>query len=111
METNFYGPIRAMKAIIPGMRENKSGAIVNISSAVFWNSFPGISVYSASKFALEGLFLSFKPQESFDDVTKLFTGLSGALAGELSAFGIRVLIVEPGDMRTSFLDPKTIEKT
>jgi NAD(P)-dependent dehydrogenase (short-subunit alcohol dehydrogenase family) len=59
METNFFGPLRAMKAIIPSMREEKSGVIVNVTSAEFWEPHAGASVYSASKFAFEGLlFLS-----------------------------------------------------
>jgi NAD(P)-dependent dehydrogenase (short-subunit alcohol dehydrogenase family) len=84
METNFFGPLRLMKAIIPSMRERKSGVIVNISSSAFWRAFPVIGVYAASKFALEGL--------------------SESLAMELSPFGIRMLLVEPGGMRTSFVD-------
>ncbi|TVY51275.1 putative oxidoreductase YusZ [Lachnellula cervina] len=90
METNFLGPIRAIKALVPSMRENRSGIIVNISSAEYWDPHAGCSLYSASKFALEGL--------------------SESLATELSAFGIRVLIVEPGGMRTSFVAPETITK-
>jgi short-subunit dehydrogenase len=62
METNFFGPICAMKAIVPSMRENKCGVIVNVGSAEFWDPHAGASAYSASKFALEGSFLCFKPQ-------------------------------------------------
>ncbi|TVY89037.1 Retinol dehydrogenase, partial [Lachnellula willkommii] len=54
METNFLGPIRAIKAVVPSMRENGSGVIVNVSSAEYWDPHAGCSVYSASKFALEG---------------------------------------------------------
>ncbi|KAG0646596.1 Oxidoreductase claN, partial [Hyphodiscus hymeniophilus] len=89
METNFFGPLRAIQAVLPSMRDKKGGVIVNVSSAEFWDPHAGTSVYSASKFALEGL--------------------SEALAVELLAIGIRVLIAEPGGMRTSFLDPDTIE--
>ena len=88
MTTNFFGPIKTIQAIMPSMRLRKSGTIVNISSAAFWTPHPVTSVYSASKFALEGL--------------------SEALAAEVSSFNIRVLIVEPGGMRTDFLDPQKI---
>lgn len=65
METNFFGPLRAMKAIIPSMRENQCGVIVNVSSAEFWDPHAGISVYAASKFALEGSFLSAASTDTF----------------------------------------------
>lgn len=89
METNFFGPIRTIKAVLPTMREQKAGVIINVSSAEFWEPHPVASVYAASKFAIEGL--------------------SEALSGELSAFGIRVLIAEPGGMRTDFFDPKNVK--
>lgn len=85
MAANFYGPIRTSQAVLPSMRTRKLGTIVNISSAVFWAPHPGISLYSASKFALEGV--------------------SEALLGEVAEFGLRVLIAVPGDMRTSFIEP------
>ena len=73
---------------MPSMRLRKSGTIVNISSAEFWGPHPCTSVYSASKFALEGL--------------------SEALVAEVSLFNIRVLIVEAGGMRTNLLDPRRL---
>jgi NAD(P)-dependent dehydrogenase (short-subunit alcohol dehydrogenase family) len=82
METNFFGAVSAIQAVLPAMRAQKSGAIVNMSSLGGQMSFAGFGAYSASKFALEGL--------------------SEALAGEVAAFGIKVLIVEPGAFRTSF---------
>lgn len=54
METNFFGPMRTMKAVLPTMREQNAGVIVNVSSAEFWNPHPTASVYAASKFGLEG---------------------------------------------------------
>ncbi|HTI08115.1 MAG TPA: oxidoreductase [Puia sp.] len=80
METNFYGAVNVIKAILPQLREQRSGAIVNISSLGGQLSFAGFGAYSASKFALEGI--------------------SEALAPELAPFGIKVLIVEPGQFRT-----------
>ncbi|KEF63127.1 uncharacterized protein A1O9_01103 [Exophiala aquamarina CBS 119918] len=91
-ETNFFGAVRLMQAVVPAMRSGKrGGVIVNISSAVFWQAFPTTSAYSSSKWALEGF--------------------SEALALEVAEFGIRVLIAEPGGMRTSFADPSKLSKT
>ncbi|MDM0074889.1 oxidoreductase [Variovorax sp. J2P1-59] len=82
METNFFGAVDVTKAVLPQLRAQKAGAIVNISSLGGQLSFGGFSAYSASKFALEGL--------------------SEALAQEVAPFGIKVLIVEPGAFRTGF---------
>lgn len=54
MEAKFFGPIRTMKAVVPTMRQQKTGVIVNVSSAEFWDPHPVTSIYAASKFALEG---------------------------------------------------------
>lgn len=82
METNFFGLVRVTQAVLPQLRAQKSGAIVNISSLGGQLSFAGFSAYSASKFAVEGM--------------------SEALAQEVAPFGIKVLIVEPGAFRTDF---------
>jgi NAD(P)-dependent dehydrogenase (short-subunit alcohol dehydrogenase family) len=79
-EVHFFGPAALVRAVLPHMRERRSGAIVQLSSMGGQLSFAGFSAYSATKFALEGL--------------------SEALADEVSEFGIKVLIVEPGAFRT-----------
>lgn len=87
-ETNFFGPFRLMQSVLPTMRKNGNGTIVNISSSEFFYPHPGAGLYASTKWALEGI--------------------SEALNAEVSAFGVRVLLVEPGAMRTAFLDPKKI---
>ncbi len=80
METMFFGPAALTRAVVPRMRAQGSGAIVQISSQGGQVTAPGFSAYCAAKFALEGL--------------------SEAVAAEVAPFGIRVLIVEPGSFRT-----------
>lgn len=81
LDTNFFGAAEVIRAALPVLRKQRSGAIVNVSSMGGQMSFAGFSAYSASKFALEGL--------------------SEALAAEAAPFGIKVLIVEPGQFRTN----------
>ena len=80
--TNFFGPVALIKAVLPGMRARRRGAIVNISSIGAQICPPGSGYYSATKAALEGL--------------------SGSLRKELQPLGIAVITVEPGGFRTDF---------
>lgn len=90
-DTNLFGPIRLMQAVLPGMRAARSGVIVNVSSIGGRYSLPLASVYQSSKFALEGL--------------------SETLALELTPLGLRVKIVEPGFVETAFAGSMIIAKS
>ena len=89
METNYFGVIRCIKAVLPGMRKRGSGCIINIASVAGQIASAAMSAYSASKFALESL--------------------SEILAGEVKSFGIKVAIVEPGIIDTSMAQHITVK--
>ena len=80
METNYFGALRCIQAVVPGMRERRSGCIVNVTSVAGRISVAPNAAYSSSKFALEAT--------------------SEALAQELRAFTVRLAIVEPGVIAT-----------
>ncbi|MFI6876378.1 oxidoreductase [Streptomyces sp. NPDC050400] len=82
-DLHFFGPAALVRAVLPHMRERRSGAIVQMSSMGGQMSFAGVSAYSATKFALEGF--------------------SEALRDEVAPLGIKVLVVEPGAFRTNFM--------
>lgn len=81
-ETNVYGTLNVTRAVLPHLRRQRSGHILNISSSGGFIGFAGAGIYCASKFALEGW--------------------SEALAKEVASLGIHVTIVEPGAFRTAF---------
>jgi NAD(P)-dependent dehydrogenase (short-subunit alcohol dehydrogenase family) len=81
-ETNFFGLAALTRAVLPIMRAQKSGAIVNVSSMGGFIGFPGSGYYAATKFAVEGM--------------------SESLSKEVAPFGIKVIIVEPGPFRTDW---------
>jgi NAD(P)-dependent dehydrogenase (short-subunit alcohol dehydrogenase family) len=81
-EVNFFGPLRLIQAITPTMRKQKSGHIINISSTSGVRAVPGLGIYGASKFALEGL--------------------SESLAVTLTPWNIKVSLVEPGGVNNAW---------
>jgi NADP-dependent 3-hydroxy acid dehydrogenase YdfG len=81
-DTNFFGTVRMIKAVLPTMRKQKSGLIFNVSSIAGRFSNPGSGYYSATKYAVEGM--------------------SDALSKELTPLGIKVVVIEPGAFRTDF---------
>jgi NAD(P)-dependent dehydrogenase (short-subunit alcohol dehydrogenase family) len=87
-DTNLYGVIRVTQEVLPIMRKQGSGRIINISSGAGRFGFPGGSAYVSSKFALEGL--------------------TESMAYELEQFGIKTVLVEPGFVRTNFGDNMVI---
>ncbi len=85
--TNVFGVFNVCRAALPIMREQRSGHIFNVSSVAGLVAMGGAALYCASKFAVEGF--------------------SESLAQEVSQFGIKVTLVEPGVFRTDFLDPSS----
>ncbi len=81
-DVNVMGVFDVTKAVLPHMRKNKSGMIINISSIVGKMAFPGFPLYISTKFAVEGF--------------------SEALAYELDSLGVQVKLVEPGAIKTDF---------
>jgi NAD(P)-dependent dehydrogenase (short-subunit alcohol dehydrogenase family) len=82
LATNLLAPIQLARAALPHLREQGGGAFLQLSSLSGHVTFPALSLYNASKFAVEGFF--------------------EALSQEVGAFGVRVVIVEPGSARTEF---------
>jgi NAD(P)-dependent dehydrogenase (short-subunit alcohol dehydrogenase family) len=89
--TNVFGLLGVTRAVLPHMRRQRSGHIINLSSVGGYVGYPGWGVYGATKFAVEGI--------------------SEALAGEVAPLGIHVTVVEPGFFRTDFLDETSLSRT
>ncbi|OVZ63744.1 short-chain dehydrogenase/reductase [Pigmentiphaga sp. NML080357] len=86
--TNVFGLLAVTRAVLPHMRRQRSGRILNLSSIGGYRSGPGFGVYCSTKFAVEGL--------------------TEALAAELGPLGIHVTAIEPGYFRTDFLDSTSL---
>ncbi|MGO8021177.1 oxidoreductase [Rhizobium leguminosarum] len=86
--TNVFGLLKVTQAVLPQMRKQRSGHILNISSIGGYQGYPGWGAYCSTKFAVEGL--------------------SESLATELEPFGIKVTVVEPGFFRTDFLHDNSL---
>lgn len=88
-QTNVFGTMHVTRAVLPLMRKQRRGHILNLASVGGFMGFDGASIYCAAKFAVEGF--------------------SESLALEVAPFGIKVTIVEPGFFRTDFLDQKSVQ--
>lgn len=88
-EANFFGTLQITQKVLPLLRKQKSGHIIQISSHGGLKAFAGFGIYNASKFALEGF--------------------SEALAQEIAPLGIKLTIVEPGPFRTKFANTSLME--
>ncbi|WP_202842610.1 oxidoreductase [Luteimonas saliphila] len=88
-DTNVFGLMDVTRAVLPLMRAQRSGRVLNLSSVAGFTGFAMASLYCASKFAVEGFSLS--------------------LAEEVRQFGIHVTLVAPGFIRTDFLDPSSMK--
>jgi NAD(P)-dependent dehydrogenase (short-subunit alcohol dehydrogenase family) len=82
LDANLFGAVAMIKAVLPSMRERRSGRIINITSIAGWVGLPGIAFYTASKYALEGV--------------------SEVLAREVEPFGVKVTALAPGSFRTDW---------
>jgi NAD(P)-dependent dehydrogenase (short-subunit alcohol dehydrogenase family) len=89
-ETNFFGVVRVTQQVLPIMRKQNNGTIVNVSSVGGRIGIPGLSAYHSTKFALEGL--------------------SESISYELEPFGIRVVVIEPGFIRTNIMNSSILAK-
>ncbi len=90
-ETNVFGLLTVTRAVLPHLRKQRSGLILNLSSVGGYRSGPGFGIYCSTKFAVEGI--------------------SEALHGELAPLGIGVTIIEPGYFRTEFLESSSVVET
>jgi NAD(P)-dependent dehydrogenase (short-subunit alcohol dehydrogenase family) len=89
--TNIFGLLHVTRAVLPSMRQHRSGHIINLSSVGGYRSYPGWGIYCSTKFAVEGI--------------------TEALHDELAPLGIHATVVEPGYFRTNFLDSSSLQRT
>ncbi|MBD2524699.1 oxidoreductase [Nostoc sp. FACHB-133] len=89
--TNVFGLLNVTRAVLPSMRQHRSGHIINLSSIGGYRSYPGWGIYGSTKFAVEGI--------------------TEALHYELANLGIHATVVEPGFFRTNFLDGSSLRQS
>jgi NAD(P)-dependent dehydrogenase (short-subunit alcohol dehydrogenase family) len=89
--TNVFGLLNVTRAVLPSMRKQRSGHIINMSSLGGYSGYPGWGIYGSTKFAVEGI--------------------TEAMHAELAPLGIHVTVVEPGFFRTDFLDASSLVST
>jgi NADP-dependent 3-hydroxy acid dehydrogenase YdfG len=89
--TNVFGLLNVTRAVLPSMRQQRSGHIINISSIGGYRSYPGWGIYGSTKFAVEGI--------------------TEALYYELAPLGIHATVIEPGFFRTNFLDSSSLHRS
>lgn len=87
--TNVFGLLNVTRAVLPVMRKQRSGHIINVSSMGGYQANPTLGIYASTKFAIEGI--------------------SEALYGEMKPLGIHVTVIGPGFLRTDFLDPSSLQ--
>ena len=87
--TNVFGTFNVTRAVLPVMRRQRAGHVINMSSNGGFKGVSGASMYSATKFAIEGF--------------------SESLAQEIAGFGLKLTLVEPGAFRTDFLDSRSLK--
>lgn len=90
-ETNVFGVLAVSRAVLPQMRRQRSGHVINISSLGGYGAYFGWGVYGSTKFAVEGI--------------------TEAMSQELTPLGIRVTVIEPGFFRTDFLNDNSLVST
>lgn len=89
--TNVFGVLNVTRAVLPSMRQHRSGHIINLSSIGGYRSYPGWGIYCSTKFAIEGI--------------------TEALHAELAPLGIHATVIEPGYFRTDFLDGSSLRQS
>lgn len=90
-QTNVFGLLAVTRAVLPIMRKQRAGHVMNVSSIGGYQAYPGWGVYGATKFAVEGI--------------------TEALAAEVAPLGVRATVIEPGFFRTDFLDDRSLSRT
>ncbi|XP_046862272.1 retinol dehydrogenase 8-like [Xenia sp. Carnegie-2017] len=107
-DTNVFGPLRVIRAVVPSMKKNKKGRIINISSVVGLHAFPFVTAYASTKYALEGISDSLAPELATFNVHMITIQPAGIATGGEMTFSSENL---KDDDPTKVLGEKLIEKT